>query len=490
MRALAGRTAAACAAVLTLVASALAGCARQEARPTSAVLIVIDTLRADHLSLSGYRRDTSPRLVELAREGTTFRRCYAHSSSTRPSVTTILTSRLVSAHGVVTHGRDALATEIPYLPDLLHAAGLHTLAVVANPQIHPRLGFARGFDVFVPVFPRSLDPAHVRAVEIASRPAQEAFDLARAQIEALPAGAPFLAYVHVLDPHAPYSAPEPFRTRYTDPGYHGPVTGTILDFVVKEEIRTNPANLAQLEAYYDGEIAYTDDALGRFVDWLRASDRLRSTLVVVTADHGEQFLEHGDLGHGLPLFEEVVRVPLLFLGPGVPHGRTSDALVGLVDVTPTILDLLGHPAPGGALQGRSLEPVWAGASSGAAEPAREALLLEGPGVGSVARPAGDVPRVARAVVDDRHKIVSAENVRGEPGWSELEVFDLRADPKEQHGRKLVAGAPATDEDAALVSLYERTVAEALATRGPAEVPSVALPADDLERLRGLGYVTP
>jgi arylsulfatase A-like enzyme len=467
---------------LALLGITLAGCSSQH--PSNVVLIVIDTLRSDHLSLSGYLRDTSPRLAALARDGTTFDRAYAHSSSTRPSVTTILTSRFVSSHGVATQGPDALAPEVPTLAEMLHGAGFRTLAVVTNPQIHPRLGFARGFDVFDPVFAADLDPSQLNAADLVTRPADEVLARARAEIERLPTGAPFFAYVHLLDPHAPYAPPPAWRARFTDPGYHGPVTGTLFDFLARETIKTDPATLAQLEGLYDAEIAFTDDAIGGFVDWLRASGRARSTLVVVTADHGEEFLEHGDLGHGLTLFEEAVRVPLLLLGPGVPAGRRSNALVGVIDVAPTILDLLSVPPPATGLQGRSLRTAWR--RFGAEE--RDALFLEGCAVGAVERAGRPVPRVTRAVVDDRHKILSRDDVRGDPAWSELEVFDLRADPKEQTGRRIVAGTPLDNEDRALVARYESEVARALALPGPASVPSVTLPPEDLKRLRSLGYL--
>lgn len=454
--------------------------------PEGVVLVVVDTLRADHLSTGGYERGTSPSLAALAREGTTFRRCYAHSSSTRPSVATILTSRFVSAHGVVTQGADGLARDVPYLPEILQGHGFRTLAFVTNPQLHPRLGFARGFDSFDAMFQRGVDPTDLNAFDLVSGRADAVVARVRAAIEALPPGQPFFAYVHLLDPHGPYEPPPGFRERFIDPAYRGPVTGSLFDFKAYDLFRSDPRQLAQFVGLYDGEIAATDAAIGTLVDWLRSSGRLARTLIVITADHGEEFLEHGDLGHGLTLYEEVVRVPLVLAGPGVPRARASDALVGLIDVTPSILALVGLAAPDGALQGRSLRGAWPLLGGDR----RTALLLEGPGVGAVARDGRLVPRVTRAVVTGERKIVSTENVRGEPAWNALEVFDLRADPSEQKGRAIRAGAPLDAADRALVAAYEGEVARALATPGPADPPSAALPPEDLERLRGLGYVTP
>jgi len=406
------------AALLLVLAGGLA-CA-EAAPPRHVVLIVVDTLRADHLSLAGYGRPTSPRLEALAREGTVFTRAYAHSSSTRPSVATILTGRLPSAHGVVTQGADGLAPEVPFLPARLREAGFRTLAFVTNPQVHPKLGFARGFDVFEPIFPGGLEPAELNAFDLVTRPAGEVLARAREAIAAAPREMPLFVYVHLLDPHAPYEPPPGWRERFTQPGYEGPITGTLFDFAADDAMREDPAHLAQFEGLYDGEIAYTDAAIGDFVEWLRREGRLDHTLVGITADHGEEFLEHDDLGHGLTLYEEVVRTPMLWLGAGVPEDDRRDALVGLVDVAPTVLEAVGLPVPEGAFQGRSL---FAEGDPAAGVAAREALVLEGPGEGAVLREGRRVPRVVRAVVTGHHKILSPENVRGEAGHGALLLYD-------------------------------------------------------------------
>lgn len=469
---------------LALAALTTVGCGPRT--PPDLVLIVVDTLRADHLSLAGYERPTSPHLEALARDGTFFSRAYAHSSSTRPSVATILTGRLPSAHGVVTQGADGLAETVPRLPVLLREAGYRTVALVTNPQVHPRLGFARGFDVFVPVFPGGLEPTELNAFDLVARPADEVLARARAEMEKAPSDAPLFVYVHLLDPHAPYDPPPAWRARFAGEPYEGPITGTLFDFAAEDAMREDPRHLARFASLYDAEIASTDAALGEFAEWLRRSGRLERTHLWIAADHGEEFLEHDDLGHGITLFEEVVRVPLLWLGPGAPAGRRSEALVGLVDLAPTLLALAGVAPPQAGLQGASLLAAAHGERVGA----REALLLEGPGVGAVAREGREVPRVVRAVVAGHHKILSPENLRGEPGHGALLLFDLRADPGEQHGRPLDTGERAPAADRAWVALYEATVARALATPGPEQVPAVALPAQDALRLRSLGYLAP
>lgn len=463
--------------------ASIAAPASATARATSAVLIVVDTLRADRIVVDGPERPTSPRLRAWACRGTAFRRSYSHASSTRPSVATILTSRLPSGHGVASHGTDALAAEVPFLPEILHGAGLRTLAVVTNPQLHPVFGFARGFDVFRPLFVAAKDPLRPTAPEVASPPAGEVLGAARAELEGLPADAPFFAYLHLLDPHGPYEPPAAWRERFVDPDYEGSVSGSFFDFVLKNEIRASARGRAQLAALYDAEVAYTDDAIGAFLDWMEKSGRLARTLVVVTADHGEELFEHGDLGHGLTLFDEAVRVPLLVLGPGIAAGVVRDDLVGGIDVAPTIVAELGVAVPEGAWSGRPL-PVTPAAEAGV----ERALVLEGPWLGQVERSGVAVARVSRAVVQGDTKIVSRENVRGEPAWRELEVFDLARDPGELDGRRIETATAPADVD--VVSRYEAAVAQALAVRGPDHVPVATLPADDARQLEALGYLPP
>src|SRR5207247_405046 len=162
---------------------------------------------------------------------------------------------------------------------------------------------------------------------------------------------PFFLFLHFYDPHWHYEPPENTRKIF-DTSYAGTITGRLQDFSHRDRKSVSPADLAHLVALYDGEIRYVDDELGRVFDHVRARGLDRGTLVLVTSDHGEEFLEHGSWEHQKTLYEEVVRIPLLFRGPGVAPRRDS-AETSLLDVAPTLLTWAGVPVPA-PMQGRSL----------------------------------------------------------------------------------------------------------------------------------------
>ncbi len=488
-RACPGRPAAVAARALLAIAAvavvALApGCARPEraARP-SLVIILVDTLRSDHTGPGGYHRDTTPGLDALAERGVVFTHFYSHAAVTRPSVATLFSSRQMSGHGVVSRGFGQLAPELPLLAEVVARAGFHTTAVVTNPQVHPQLGFDRGFADFRPLYADTVDPSRVTPADLVKTPATTALAAARAAIAA--AGTtPFFAYLHLLDPHGPYTPPAATAELFVDPDYSGPVTGSIGDFThLAAAGRRDGPDLQRFVDLYDGEIRSVDAAIADFVGWLESSGRLATTHVVVTADHGEAFMEHGTTGHGRELYQETVRVPLLWLGPGVPAGRRIDALTGLVDLAPTVVDVLGASPPSGAFTGRSLRPLWASSDP---IPWRDRLLLEGPGGGSVEIDGRRVPLTTRSLVTDSSTVIATGCALGHPGWQEMTVYDRATDPGEQLARQLVA-TTVSPADAALMDVFEDEVAAALSGVS-ATTTETLLPAEDLERLRRLGYL--
>ncbi len=468
--------------VAILLAIWWVGCRNEPPRP-NLILIVVDTLRSDHLSASGYPLETSPHLEQLSSRGTYFERFYSHSAITRPSVATLFTSRFVSGHGITNQGPAGLSRELPFLPEILDRAGYETRAFVTNPQLHPLLGFDRGFDHYEPLFSQDADPVRLKPADLIKLPASEVFAAARESLQRRHRR-PFFYYIHLLDPHGPYQPSGEERAKFTDPAYDGVITGSIADFARHAHFRAHPEDLDHFRALYDAEVSSTDRALGEFVDWLDGAGLLADTHLLFTADHGEEFLEHGATGHSVKLYEESIRVPLLWIGPGVPAGRRVDALAGLVDVLPTLLDVLDLPAPDTPLQGRSLRPTWS------AEPARRAwrpaLLLEGPAKGGRR---AEEPPVVRGIVTLTHKILARGSAAGRPGWQTLEIFDLRADPGEQNGRTVTPDLGAlSPDDKDLVRLYELEVRRALNHGSPGSVPEIELPEEELERLRSLGYL--
>ncbi len=300
------------------------------------VLIVVDTLRADHLGVYGYDRPTSPNLDSWARKAVVFEQALAPSSWTLPTFGSILTGQIPSRHAAGSRVRmsdrkttRSLDENLPTLPEALRTAGFGTAAIVNNPWLRPRFGLDRGFDSYD--YRSTNNQKGLRGNEVV--------DLALAWIEEHQA-APFFLLVHLFDPHLTYDAPAPFQGRFTS---------DYQDFALPanqpKEIRSRLDSLSAgqrsfITAAYDEEVAFVDQELGRFFETLRRRELWSSLLVVLTSDHGEEFFEHGGFEHGHSMHQEVVRVPLLFWGPGI-GGRRQPMPASLVDLTPTILEAVG-----------------------------------------------------------------------------------------------------------------------------------------------------
>jgi arylsulfatase A-like enzyme len=385
-------------------------CARAPEGPGSAVLIVIDTVRADHLGSYGYARPTSPALDRWAERGAVFERALASSSWTLPSVGSMLTGQLPSRHeaGVVLAPglgwkRDRFARlddSVPTLAQRLDADGYATAAVVNNAALHADFGLARGFETW-DYFP---------ATDEHNRSAAATVDLALAWLDRS-SDQPFFLLVHFFDPHLAYDPPEPARGRFS-----GDYTGA-LGYPVHNALGLRLA-VDQLDAddrrfvadAYDEELLALDGELGRLLDGMAERGLLETTLVVLTSDHGEELFDHGGFEHGHSTFQELLHVPLMAWGPGVRAGRI-EAPVSHVDLLPTLLDALGRPLPAD-LAGVSLWPLLRGGSA----PPERMLVAEGLLYGAD----------QRAVVRWPWKLV----LRADGGQTGL--FDLSADPGERH----------------------------------------------------------
>jgi arylsulfatase A-like enzyme len=331
-----GRRLLAAGAVVAVVLAA--ACWFQSAPPVGSsrpnvIIYLVDTLRADHLGVFGYSRDTSPVLDRWAADAVVFEQAYSPTSWTK-SATVSLLSGLDPINHRVEDRLDVIPPRVRLLSERLDSLGYENLAVVTNPNVLPLWGFDRGFDVY-----RDLDSIgrSARADAVLDTVTAAIPDLARKQ--------PFFLYVHLLDPHDPYDPPPPFDSRFAeDPAVPG--SGMI--------------------AAYDGEVAFGDSQFQRLLDALKAHDLDEVTLIVFVSDHGEELLDHGGRGHGKTLYEEVLRVPLVIGFPGrADAGRRVDTRVSLIDVVPTILSVLGEP-PLPDLDGRDLtallgdeEPAWA-----------------------------------------------------------------------------------------------------------------------------------
>jgi arylsulfatase A-like enzyme len=282
------------------------------------ILVLIDTLRQDHLGFAGYPRPTSPNLDAFAHDAVTFADCWSQSSWTRPSVASLLTSSLPQTHGVEDRG-DTLSGDVSWLPSLLRDTGYETYAVMTNPNCLPLWGFGRGFDQF----------ADFDSTDIGHGDDVFAVDGAMAMIDHRASESPFFLYLHTLSPHEPYTPPEPYKSIFqgmepTRPG-----------------IAAYHADRIDL---YDAEIAYIDSLLGTFFDYLKKKDLYESSLIVVLSDHGEEFGDHGGISHGKTLYQEQLQIPLLMKFPHNTYGGTVYTHVSeSIDIAPTLMEALHLP---------------------------------------------------------------------------------------------------------------------------------------------------
>ena len=369
-----------------------------DTRAPLVIVYLVDTLRADHTGPYGYARDTTPELDRFAQDAVVFDQAIASASWTKPSVASLLTSLPPGRHRAV-QLRDRLDDAVLTLPEMLQAKGYATGAVIANSVIYLKeANFQQGFDYFEGLHGEEGRPSKI--VEAAPL-----VDRALAFLDAR-RGLPTFLYVHTMDPHVPYTPPAPFDRRYEPHPTEGhPGQDPRTDY-------HEPLDRERLIAQYDGEIAYGDHELGRFLRELRARGLYDDALVVFLADHGEEFLDHGQWLHGRSVFDELVRVPLLVKWPGRRGaGQRVAGQVQVVDVLPTVLQSLGLPLPPAeAIVGR---PLLTGATGTESE--REAL--------SEISHRGIVAFGLRTSADKYVRRFSPES-------DEL-YFDLAKDPREQ-----------------------------------------------------------
>ena len=398
------------------------------------LLITLDTTRADHLGAYGYADVETPNIDALARRGVLFTQAMSPAPLTLPAHTSIMTGTYPTYHGVRVNGNTAVGQAQTTIAEKLSESGYATGAWVAAFVLDGRWGLNQGFDVYDDHF----DLGKYKHLDLGAvqRPANEVMDAALQWLEAHKSG-PFFAWVHLYDPHTPYEPPEPFRSKYQQRGLRG---------------------------LYDGEIAFTDQQVGRCLSWLKTNGVENRTVVVVMGDHGEALGSHGEASHGYFVYDYALHVPFLLATPLAElSGIRVDTQVSSVDLLPTLLELLDIDVPGGG-HGRSLLPA----------------MLD-PGRGSVAYAYGEsmTPNLQfgwsslHTLRSTRYKLIQAPRP---------ELYDLSADPGE--ATNVIARHPAVAED--LIRRLDRLMAE---TSKEAPEPETAdLDKETLERLAALGYV--
>jgi arylsulfatase A-like enzyme len=394
-------------ALATLAAALLAGCQLPMQRGRWNVLVIlVDTQRADRLGAYGYQRPTSPNLDAFAAGAHLFEDARAQSPCTFPSANSLLTSRY-PARFLGQPGRAlGIPKGTPSLAEMLGSRGWQTAAVSASPVVratrsrhNPTAGFGRGFERF---------DEHCEW-----RDGQCVTNRALATLDAL--REPFFLYLHYFDPHGPYNPPRELRERFARGGselrwVRRGNPNPIADMLYKKgpRVEYGPEDIRHLQDLYDAEVAAFDQQLGRLLENLRERDLGDRTVVALVADHGESFLEHGHIKHCRTLYDTELKTPFVLRLPRQREGARHNGVVQNLDLVPTLLDLLGETAAGGAeLEGRSLVPVLEG------RPLAPGLSFAASGA-------------LRSVNDERYKLI--HDLRAGT-WK---LFDLDADPGELH----------------------------------------------------------
>jgi len=324
------------------------GAADHSGAKPNLILISLDTLRADRLGCYGYDRPTSPCIDALAERGTLFENTVAEAPWTLPAHASMLTGLFPRTHGVTQPSR-RLPSEIPTLAQILSNAGYTTIGLTEGGYLARDYGLHQGFQIYSENRP-----------DLATT-----LDTARDLLAQVRGEAPFLLFLHTFDVHCPYDPPaEHALLLRSDDEQPIETAGSCgADFnaapLTAGQVRT-------LSNRYDGGIHSVDALLGTFLGELEADGALDDTFVVITSDHGEEFYEHGRIGHERTVHREALRVPWIVIGPGVIPSRVS-ALVGLTDVTPTLLDLVGVPGID-TMEGRSLAHCVRGAAVDSDDP--------------------------------------------------------------------------------------------------------------------------
>jgi arylsulfatase A-like enzyme len=456
---------AASAGLLLAVLSVLAACGSgAEGRPRNAILISIDTLRPDHLGCYGHERPTSPTLDALAEDGVRFEDVTAAAPWTLPSHATMLTGLYPNHHGVKSH-ETRLAQEVVTLAEEFEQAGYQTYAVVNTHnmgalQFQLDQGFGEEFRYIIEV------EEDRRSMKLKTFNSGDTIvSTAKQFLRGRDPDEPFFLFLHFYDVHTDFTPRAEYRQQLVGP-YAGRMTGSTPQLVKFRNAgeQLSEADLRWLREMYDAEIRQLDDLLGRFFGWLDDEGLYDETLFVITSDHGEEFQEHGSLLHGRTQYQEVLGIPLLLSGPGIPAATVISTPVHGVDVTPTILGIMGLDSSM-PRDGLDLSPTW----SDGALPQR---LLYGE--------ADHNNLVAGQMVVDTRKMVREGDSKllYDTHTERNELYDLAADPGERND---------------LAALLPERVAELQARlqtfmAGSIEPETVAPPsAEEQRKLDALGY---
>ena len=441
-------------------------CDRTSPEPAAAstspnvLLVLIDTLRADKLGCYGNDLGLTPNIDRLAAQGCLFEKAFSHAPWTLPSVSSLLTSTYPVRHGAGGRldsrgGLTGLASDVRTMAECYADQGYDTGAIINVLFLSPKYGIGRGFADYDFQPPRKDQRVQRRSTEVTD----SALTWIKAQKQR--SGRPFFYMVHYFDPHLTYDPPARFREKFALPAdrtVDPDLFGTERDMIKLRQGRLDPSLLPlyRLEHLYNGEIAYTDEQVGRLLAGLQEMGLDDSTVVVLTADHGEEFLDHRGFEHGHTLYDELIHIPLVIRYPELVRPGRVRAAVGQVDVGPTLCGLAGIQ-PESTFQGESLEPLIYGEST-----KDRAVLSQG----NIWGPSRTSLRY------DGYKLIT--------GAGEAALYHVAVDSRE---RRDVSGEGG--QQALRVEMSE-VMRSLLSRAGQGE--AVDLSSDEVKSLRALGYV--
>ncbi len=405
-----------------------AGCTRDEQPPRHVFLITVDTLRADHLGAYGYPRDTSPAFDRLADGGVLFERAFAQWPKTGTSFASLFTGQHPQSTGLTHDAAIRVPEEYLTLPELMQHVGFTTAAVVSNGVLSRELGWDRGFGEYLETWKLAPEPSEDPVEYRKWLNARRVNELAVPLLEQHRDTERLFVWLHYSDPHAPYLLPQdvdnPFLGDPHDTG-DGEVDPKKIGYAALGGRRELPYYVAQ----YDANVHFTDLHIGKILDHARRLGLLRDALVVFTADHGESLGEHGYyFGHGRLPYNDGVHVPLAFSLPGsLPEGQRIGAPVELVDLYPTLRELLAPDREVPGLEGESLLPLLR-PGSGSPEQLEQAFRL------AFSQAGGGSPTTHfRSVQDRRWKLIyhpAQGGGRRQARPASYELYHLADDPAE------------------------------------------------------------
>jgi arylsulfatase len=430
--------------------------ARPSERPTL-VLISIDCLRADHVGAYGYSFPTTPEIDAVAREATVFENAFATASWTLPSHMSMLTGLVPSLHGATKW--EKLSSTVDYLPELLSRSRYRTAGVVSWVYLSQIYGFERGYDSY-----RVLDQP--QASEVVDRAIEE---LHRGR------GAPQFLFAHIIEPHYPYA---PRMEDLDRVGGRPRDISTLHDLVHGGNVTDDPRLIEEIIRLYDAEIAAGDRELGRLFREMKTLGLWENALVVITADHGEAFLDHGHWQHSQTLYDELTRVPLIVKWPGQAEPARESTPVSLVDLYVTFAEAAGIDVGGdgsGALARRSL--------TANPRPGEARTLLSEV---SWRSPKGSYMKVALRSQGKKYIVTLSGPPGDDLGVTKVEkeeLYDVAADPRERENLLSRDAESANRFRAELRAFLDSARAARALRKGDA----VELDQETLEKLRSLGY---